>query len=318
MMKVSIIVPVYNAEKYLDKCLNSIIQQTLKEIEIIVINDGSTDNSENVINKYLKYDNVKYIKKNNDGLSSTRNLGIRIAKGEYIGFVDNDDYVDLDMFEKMYLEAKKNNSDIVVCGTEIFGKNKKIICHARNYLIDNYKDYFLSQPTAWNKIYKRNLFTKDFMFNEQLSIDDLELVPCFILKTKKISFIDMPFYKYIKTDESITRKKEFDKKYLDIYDVLQSIENRFKKHHQYNNYYEEIEFLYIEHLIHGTGRKISKYKNYGKKYLKEINIFMDKKYPHWMNNKYLKKMSFKHKIVLYLLKKNMITIIRLLNKIEEL
>ena len=98
MIKVSIIVPVYNVELYLDKCLNSLVNQTLKEIEIIVVNDGSKDNSQAIIDKYTnKYNNIKALRKENGGLSDARNYGIKYASGEYIGYVDSDDYVTLDM-----------------------------------------------------------------------------------------------------------------------------------------------------------------------------------------------------------------------------
>ena len=115
---VSIIVPVYNVEKYIDKCLNSLVNQTLKNIEIIVVNDGTKDNSQKIIDKYTKkYSFIRSYIKENGGLSSARNYGLKHAKGEYIAFVDSDDFVDKNMFEQMYLYAKNNKYDIVVCDT---------------------------------------------------------------------------------------------------------------------------------------------------------------------------------------------------------
>ena len=126
-IKVSVIVPVYNVEAYLDKCLNSLVNQTLKEIEIIVVNDGSKDNSEKIIEKYKeKYpEKIKYYKKENGGLSSARNYGLKYAIGEYVAFVDSDDYVDLKMYEKMINLANLENSDIVVAATEAIYKDQK-------------------------------------------------------------------------------------------------------------------------------------------------------------------------------------------------
>ena len=115
-VKVSIIVPVYNVEKYIKKCLDSLVHQTLSDIEIIVVNDGSPDNSELIINQYLKkYSNIKYFKKENGGQGSARNFGLSKAIGKYIMFVDSDDYVDITMAEKMYNSAIANNSDMVIC-----------------------------------------------------------------------------------------------------------------------------------------------------------------------------------------------------------
>ena len=115
-IKVSIIIPVYNVEQYLPKCLDSIINQTLKDIEIICINDGSTDNSLSILKEYAsKDDRMIIIDKENKGQGIARNLGIKKAKGKYIGFVDPDDWVDIQMFEKMYNQAQKLNSEIVIC-----------------------------------------------------------------------------------------------------------------------------------------------------------------------------------------------------------
>ena len=117
MIKVSVIVPVYNVEKYIDKCLNSLVKQTLKDIEIIVVNDGSPDNSQKIIDKYVdKYpDKIKSYIKENGGQGSARNLGLEYASGEYISFIDSDDWLDLDALEEMYLLAKKEKSDVVIC-----------------------------------------------------------------------------------------------------------------------------------------------------------------------------------------------------------
>ena len=114
-IKVSVVVPAYNVENYIEDCLKSLINQTLKEIEIIVVNDGSTDNTFEIINKYANLDfRIKVISQENQGISVTRNNGIKIAKGEYIGFVDSDDWVDENYFEELYNTAKKFDADISV------------------------------------------------------------------------------------------------------------------------------------------------------------------------------------------------------------
>ena len=115
MVKVSVIVPIYNAKKYLEQCLDSIVNQTLKEIEIILIDDGSTDGSAEICKKYLTDDRVSYYHKENEGLAAARDDGMLRATGEYIGFVDSDDWIELDMYEKMYSAAKSNDSDVAFC-----------------------------------------------------------------------------------------------------------------------------------------------------------------------------------------------------------
>lgn len=115
MLKVSVIVPIYNAEKYLVQCLDSIYSQTLKDIEIILINDGSTDRSADICKKYLTDSRTVYYYKENEGLAAARQDGMERASGEYIGFVDSDDWIEPDMYEKMYQAAVSNHSDVVFC-----------------------------------------------------------------------------------------------------------------------------------------------------------------------------------------------------------
>ena len=118
MAKVSVIVPIYNAEKYLEQCIDSIINQTLKDIEIILIDDGSTDSCSEICKKYLSDSRVTYYRKENEGLAAARADGIARANGEYIGFVDSDDWIKPYMYEKMYNAAKSNDSDIVFCNCQ--------------------------------------------------------------------------------------------------------------------------------------------------------------------------------------------------------
>ena len=126
MPKISVVVPVYNVEKFLERCLNSIVNQTFKDIEIICVNDGSTDNSRKILDKYTNYSNIKIIDQINAGLSEARNTGLLNAKGEYIAFIDSDDYIDPNFFEVLYNTAFEKNSDIECAGIIRENNKKKI------------------------------------------------------------------------------------------------------------------------------------------------------------------------------------------------
>ena len=177
-MKISVIVPVYNVYNYIDKCLNSLVNQTLRDIEIIVVNDGSPDNSEEIIEKYIKkYSNIKYYKKKNGGISDARNYGLKYATGEYIGFVDSDDYVKENMYEEMYNKALTDNYDMVVCDLNYVYDDKiiRVDCgikkdteNVKSIYIDNY-------PVVWNKIFKRELFN-NIQFKCGVWFEDVELL----------------------------------------------------------------------------------------------------------------------------------------------
>lgn len=139
MVKVSVIIPVYNAEKYLEKCLDSVINQTLKEIEIICIDDCSTDNSYSILKEYIKKDNriVVFKNKTNHGAGYTRNVGLNFSKGEYIGFVDSDDYIDEKYYEELYNTAKKYDPDMVSTPNMGITKNKDLYDYEQNFDIGN-------------------------------------------------------------------------------------------------------------------------------------------------------------------------------------
>ncbi len=155
MIKLSIIVPVWNVYDYIDSCLDSLVKQTLKDIEIIVVNDGSPDDSQTIIDKYVKEypDKVKSYIKENGGQGSARNLGIKKSRGKYLSFVDSDDYIDENFAKEMVAIAEKENSDIVVCDMIDLYKDKKIYHDCTN--ISNNLNIIHS---VCNKIFKKELF----------------------------------------------------------------------------------------------------------------------------------------------------------------
>ena len=160
MPKVSLIIPVYNVENYIEKCLNSVVNQTLKDMEVIIVNDGSKDSSKQKIEKYLKkYPRIKYLEKENGGLSDARNYGMPYATGEYIAFLDSDDYVESTMYEEMYEVAKKENADMVECDFiwEYPNKQKEDI----GQIYTNKKQMLEKvRVVAWNKLIKREILEK--------------------------------------------------------------------------------------------------------------------------------------------------------------
>lgn len=169
-IKVSILVPICNVEKYLDKCLQSIIKQSLNEIEIVCINDGSKDNSLEIIKKYAQNDNrIIIIDKANTGYGDSMNQGLRIAKGEYIGIVESDDFIDGDMFRKLYENAKKYNADIVKSNFYFYWENPLKLIYKNNLKIKSIlldteicrRKLFLGMPAIWSAIYKNDWLKKE-------------------------------------------------------------------------------------------------------------------------------------------------------------
>lgn len=235
MIKVSIVVPVYNTEKYIERCLNSIINQTYKNIEIIIINDGSTDKSEEKIKPYLiKYKSIKYIYKENGGLSSARNKGIDISSGEYLSFVDSDDWIVLDMIEKMIFKAEKEKADLIVCGVRNVFESGDI---KENYIPKKINlSEILYKSYACNKLILKKLFLENkIIFPIGKWYEDIGTIPYLFLNSKKAIFIEEVFYNYFQRGNSITKQcnniKDLDilKHYLDLKEYLMK-NNLFEKY----------------------------------------------------------------------------------------
>lgn len=231
--KISIIIPIYNGEKYLSQCLESLINQTLKDIEIICVNDGSTDNSLKILEEYAKKDKrIKIINKKNAGLGAARNTGMKYANGDYIGFVDSDDWVDRNMFKKLYIKAKSHNIDIVMCPVCIYDDNVQkgnydysyfnLDCFNEDFnnLIFDYqktKDFFFRIcVTAYNKIY-RTEFLKNIgvKFPEGIIFEDNPFFYKTFLRAKQVAIIRdfLYFYRGQRADSIISNA---DFKYFDI------------------------------------------------------------------------------------------------------
>jgi len=314
MIKVSIIVPVYNTEKFLPKCLDSLVNQTLKDIEIIVVNDSSPDNSQKIIDKYTKkYKKVKSYIKKNEGVSAARNFGIQKASGEYIIFIDSDDYVDLTMVEKLYNHAIKKKLDIVVCnGIMVYEDNDKQVKLISNpgYSNNEVKNYLISRPAPWNKIFKKEIFN-DMSFIKGIYYEDLELIPKLVKNTKKIGFIDDALYFYLQRGNSIMHQREFNEKLLDIFKVLE-----INKKDLLNEYPEEVEYMFITHLLRTTTMRFLDYED-GYKYLDKINQIMKDNFPKWKDNIYYKKSSWKLKILCNLAYKKQYGLLKLIKRLFE-
>ena len=310
MIKVSIIVPVYNVEKYINRCLDSLVNQTLKEIEIIVVNDESPDNSEEIIIEYQKkYNNIKYYKKTNGGLSDARNYGIKYASGEYIGFVDSDDYVDLSMFEKLYEKAFKENLDIVVCDSIEVYNDKTILKKSNfNYSDSVIKNYIISPPMACTRLYKKYIFDQ-VKFTKNIFYEDLYLNPGLINITKKIGFLNEGLYFYIQRSGSIMKQKKYDSKLLDIFKVLKH--NKDVLNDKYPN---EIEYLYISHLLRTASLRFLDYDNY-KELISLINKEIRNEVPNYHKNIYYQKSSYKLKIICFLAYHKQYNLLKLIKKI---
>jgi glycosyltransferase involved in cell wall biosynthesis len=217
---VSIIIPIFNTSRYLDKCLKSIINQTFKNLEIILINDGSTDDSLLICEKYQKTDSrIIILNKTNEGAASARNLGLDFASGEYIGFIDSDDFVHPKMYEKLVDISKKYNTDIAFCNFHEGNINQKKInqdydifeINKFDLLNDMYTSKATSAVVVWNKLFKKHLFN-NIRYPKNHIIDDEAIIYKLIFFSSKVYYTSEKLYYYTYNPSSITKTKYFNPK----------------------------------------------------------------------------------------------------------
>ncbi len=237
-IKISVVVPVYDVSKYLRKCLDSIINQTLKEIEIIIVNDASPSSLDNEICKEYeqKDDRIKYIiHKENKGLSSARNTGVAEAKGEYIGFVDSDDYIHPDMYKTMYEQTTKNDVDIVQCNLVFLGNkyHSPYVKSNKIYLFKSpFKKFFANKylnNDVKNKIYKRNLYIEDGVtFLQGILHEDELYIFKMLFYANNILLIPYDLYFYVQRENSIGSRYDPDHMYKRVQSQLIYLEEMQK------------------------------------------------------------------------------------------
>jgi len=252
-MKVSVIIPVYNVEDYLDKCLKSVEEQTYKDYEIIIVNDGSPDNSQRIIDEYTARNKnfVSYTIENR-GQGGARNFGLEKATGEYVVFLDSDDYVSSDCLEKFVLAAEKNDSDIVVCNNYDVDENGNIIRESKNNVqdkttsADECPKVLLNRPCPWGKMYRKTLFD-GLSFVSRVWYEDMRLTPKLFLRAKKITFIDDFLFYYVQRQGSTMNNSQALRN-LEIIDAFEDLISYFKENDAYDKYKSELDYMLIDNI----------------------------------------------------------------------
>ena len=296
MPKISIIVPIYNTAHYLKKCLNSLLAQEISDLEILLINDGSPDNSQEIIDSYKERypDKIKVFVQENQGQAAARNFGIENAKGEYLAFVDSDDYIEPHAYSTAIDYAQKNGLDIVCFDFwEINENGSRQHCSHCVFEGDGNKTkYILNETSPCNKIIKREIFAKNALrFTANRIYEDLELIPQLALYTDNIGFLDVPLYNYVIHSGSTMRQASYSSKLASIFSVMERLYEVFSE----TAYYQELEYLYIEHLLHSSTLRYLQYAE-GVGDIKRIAKIMRDRFPNWRKNQYYKQMNIKYKI----------------------
>lgn len=302
--KLSIVALVYNLEKYLPRCLDSLVNQTLDGIEILCVDDGSKDSAPQIIDDYAnRYpDLVKAFHKENGGEFTTRNYGLERAQGEYVTFVDTDDYVEPNWAEKLYNAAKENDADMAVCGFErIDLATGKVVSRDMTGFGNAVKEVnalddfcVFINPAPWNKIYKREK-VKDLRFKNFRGFNDMIFLASSYSKVEKIAFVpDVLYHYFLRYDSQIHSVNEQDVNNFKKY--LLELKDLYIQEGKYENMQDIISFLVFLHL----GMSVMYRASYDKSIkmgsmLKDTVRYMDENFKSWRKNKFLRfGYSFRH------------------------
>lgn len=289
---ISVIVPVYNVEKYLKKCVDSIVNQTYKNLEIILVDDGATDNSGKICDELVELDNrIKVYHKKNGGLSDARNYGVERATGDYIGFVDSDDYIDAEMYEKLYEAIKKENVDVAECNlkivypekTDLFTDQKYYqICNKQEYLEEYLKieKIFGSACVRLTKvdIAKKLKFPVGKLYEDTYYAYDL------IGIVDKYVIVDNPYYNYLMRENSITNAK-FNPRIFDLIEIVEKFHTNVYKNYPSLKEAADCRKMYAYFSVLNSILLEEDFKN--NSFYKQIIDYFKEEYTKLLRNKYI-------------------------------
>lgn len=301
MPKLSIVLPVYNTEKYVRRCLESIFANDFQDFELILINNNSQDNSEQILLEFKeKYsDKVVYIKREDSDISEARNLGIEKARGKYITFIDSDDYIEKDTLELMVKKIESENFDVVACDVKlVYEDGEKVNTISSGYEQDLFhknrirETMLVYYPVMWNKVYKTEII-KSVSFTKGVWYEDMEYLLRLYPAINSIGAVKKSLYNYLQRKNSITYT--YNDKLYDIINNMENVINYYKEKGIYDEYKDELEYLYARYAFMTFPKRLAKCKN-KEKYNKGIEFAFNKVkeyFPNYKKNKYLKVMGVK-------------------------
>lgn len=305
---ISLVVPCYNVSFFVKKCIDSIKRQTYSNLEVLMIDDGSLDDTKKVIKENIQDDKrFKYFYKENGGLSDARNYGLDKTRGEYISFIDSDDYLDKNYVKKLYHTIIKYHVDIAVCDIKrIYDDHESVDG------INEIKTKLCMHPAVWNKLYKTSLFKDNKIYFPKGSwYEDLGTTPKLTLKYK-YKVIEEPLYYYVQNTKSIMHT--YDDRIFQIYDIINDIEEYIKKENLEEENHDILEFINVYHILIGTIYRAASHPSFSNKMIKDIIKRVEDKYPNWFRNKYLKTLRITYRMYLLMIKLHLVTLINILMK----
>ena len=324
MPKLSIVIPIYNVEDYLAKCLDSVLCPDVQDYEIIAVNDGSTDSSGEIAREYAaRYpERIRLIEKPNGGLGSARNAGIEAAKGEFLLFLDSDDCLSPGAVKEIS-EALDTDADIIFFDFVTVNEDGRQISYQRGcekegvFTLRDYPQLIFEYPSAWNKLWRRNLYTdNNIRFPDRLWFEDLATSPRLYLHAKRIRSVSKPWIRYLLRGNSITNSKKVERN-TEIIQAVDLCLSHYREQGEFEHYHDELEYLAVYHqLLMSTSRVVQADPNSA--IPMKLLADLEQKFPDFRENPYLRSMSRQHRLLLALMLRGQYHAVQLLMKANNL
>lgn len=290
---ISVIIPVYNNAKYFEKCILSVINQSYKNMEIIIINDGSTDNVKDIILKYKDIDErISYYENDkNMGVSYSRNFGLSKARGNYVYFLDSDDYIETECLNEFALNIDSSVSySCMLRGYKEVNGVRTATCRTEEELS------LMQSPSVDIRLFNKKMIDEaGIKFSDLQIAEDLEFIFKLYIYNNKVKYVDKALYTYvIHSDSSLRSNKEH---MLDTILAIDSVKDYSKLLNKYDEFKEEIEFTAVSHILVGTVNRIMSFDDFSKDDVCKCTAYMNENFPLWMNNKFVRKYFLKNDVV---------------------
>lgn len=323
MPKTSVIVPVYNVAAYVEKCARSVLAQTERDLELLLVDDGSTDNSGALCDRLAKEDpRIRVIHQKNAGLGGARNTGIEAAQGEYLLFVDSDDWLEPGILESSRKAAEKTGADLVFFNFRTVDEAGNTLAECReiqpkNQLlpISEHKDIYLASPSAWNKLYRAALFRETgIRYPCHVWYEDIRTTLKLFLAADQAVFLEDIGYNYLFRQGSITNNLNAGRN-KEIIEAFQDILSYFDAQKKGEEYEAELCYLTLFHVYLTASVRVLRIEKHHP-LLKEFSAYLSQEFPRWKQNKYLPRLGKKRRLLLFLLEKKQYGLISLLFRLK--
>ena len=323
MPKASVIVPVYKVEEYLEKCVQSILAQTERDFELILVDDGSPDRCGALCDSLAQTDpRIRVIHQENQGLGGARNTGIREARGDWLLLVDSDDWIEPKILEKAMEAGLREEADLVMFafrtvdeqGREL-GVFREDMPKERGIGLQEHKEALLTAPCAWNKLYRRSFFQgTGLAYPPRVWYEDLRTTPKLMAKAGRMVFLDEVGYNYLQRQGSIMNSANLERN-REILDAFDDLLPWFRKEGLFEAYRRELEYLAVFHVYLTAGVRVA-LADRKSPLLRELAAYVEERFPGWRQNPYLPKLGGKRRLLVSLLEKKWYWAVSLLFKLK--